>query len=369
MRCFFCALISAILLAWSADHASALDRQTCARYAKGATEAAARAKENHCGFDFDHDPRWSLQPGGHADWCLGVADKDTLLQEDNERTERIARCAACNRYADQAVAAAKELFADQCFPGFKLEDLDDEDRARWDENREGHFQWCMGLSYASFQQATDAERRARDSTLNQCRYNRRDAIAYCNQYVDSTRASARTYARLNCDNLDKVISAGATAEDDETRFSWCMATLVLKYSAGYGKTNSEYYAEKYATENEFTPTKQALEKAALACRLKKALNEKRNGRAAVPKLPKIPKTYPIDRGLSGKSRASGDAAKQESSNSGSGRADNPSVEGATPSSKLLAPGLLGGDRGLARQNPAAPGTLPPAPRSGNVYSR
>jgi hypothetical protein len=127
------------------------EQAACQNYANRAVMIADAAIKQQCGLS---GGRWSLDYGGHFDWCLGVpqAARD---QEDKARTDQFDGCMAskaaaadkslkdaCGLYAVTAVNHQKENLGRQCgFTG-----------GRWDEDWFSHFSWCVAVGPGSASQ-------------------------------------------------------------------------------------------------------------------------------------------------------------------------------------------------------------------------
>ena len=135
----------------------------CAQYAQEAFEAQQKNLKEQCGLSGD---RWSLDWGGHRNWCLSVPEANAQ-SESSARSADLARCTACNTYAQTAFEAQQKNLSRSC--GFSGD--------RWSLNFADHRAWCMGAPSA----AAEAETQARTADLAKCN----QCDDYARQAVDA----------------------------------------------------------------------------------------------------------------------------------------------------------------------------------------
>jgi hypothetical protein len=109
----------------------------CDQYVKDALQAANAAQRNACPDQGPNNPRWSFDANVHRRWCL-QANPDSVTDEYNKRHKFLGLCQTCRAYARAAKAAADDNIAFKC--GFEKGYP-----ARWSDNEDDHFRWCMGL--------------------------------------------------------------------------------------------------------------------------------------------------------------------------------------------------------------------------------
>jgi hypothetical protein len=130
------------------------DTTRCEHYASMAVAQYQQNLANRCGFT---GARWSDNYQGHYGWCLtasqAFADSETQARVDglNKCTKTNPRC---EHYARTAVAQYQQNLARRCgYTG-----------ARWSDNYQGHYGWCLTASQAF----ADSETQARVDGLNKC---------------------------------------------------------------------------------------------------------------------------------------------------------------------------------------------------------
>lgn len=170
---------------------TALDQcMRCDRYARAAVDAHARNQSNACGYTGD---AWSPDFLNHRAWCQSVpqanADAETRL-----RADALAKCASCDGYARDAVAAHERNGSLGC--GFGGD--------RWSQNFAGHRAWCIGAA----QSQIDAERAARNTLLQQC--------VACEPYAAAAEAAQRKNRDFDCG-----YTGDAWSDNRSGHLAWC----------------------------------------------------------------------------------------------------------------------------------------------------
>jgi hypothetical protein len=138
--------------------------------------------------------RWSENRQGHYDWCRR-ARESSANDETRARSNAISTCRRCHSYAGGAIVSARANVDLRCgFTG-----------PRWGMDFEGHRRWCLGARQSS----QEAEDRARDRALRECRRPARPlpsgpiptppAVRFCTDDCNScTRQGLRCSLNNNC---------------------------------------------------------------------------------------------------------------------------------------------------------------------------
>ena len=129
-----------LALATLSSPANANSHLNCDAYAKEAVIQQQRNVDFECGFGGDG---WSFDYQAHFNWCNTSAQMADLTANDRSRNEELGQCFdfkayMCQGYADGAIQAYNR--GQQLGCGFT--DL------LYANDQEGHFNWCMGVSYA-----------------------------------------------------------------------------------------------------------------------------------------------------------------------------------------------------------------------------
>jgi hypothetical protein len=130
--------------------------QRCSPYADQAVEMfnSSNSWDAKCGFS---GPDWSANRSDHFKFCV-AAHQETTEARTAHRTERLGRCRACKRYADEAIDQVNQRIrtcqTKQSGPA-------------WSTNRMNHYNWCMKLDNLM---PTFRERDARQRAVEACGY-------------------------------------------------------------------------------------------------------------------------------------------------------------------------------------------------------
>jgi hypothetical protein len=146
------------------SHCSAWQNFKLSRFTECETYALKAIEDSKagaaCGFS---GLRWDTDINNHLNWCLNVDDRALPSGETTARTRGLADCTKqnnapvfCQKYVDEAVAAAKQNETLGC--GYS--------GARWDTDPNGHLAWCLALR--GDQSAPNTETAARTTGLAAC---------------------------------------------------------------------------------------------------------------------------------------------------------------------------------------------------------
>ena len=135
--------------------------EACDNYADDAHNQVERS--GGCGLTGD---QWDPDRNHHLSWCMNLSADDfpsATVTHNTEREFALSDCtvnkAYCQRYADEAVAAANSNIAEKCNytrpPG------------RWSTVGNEHYQWCRALSPDQSWPATESAKRSQG--LEDCR--------------------------------------------------------------------------------------------------------------------------------------------------------------------------------------------------------
>lgn len=195
-----------IVAVGSASTTRAESEGVCNTYADNAVRAqAANLERSGCRKTGD---MWSLNRGGHYDWCRRSSPQ-AVAAEHKKRMDELTKCTMegksrppdpnierCNRYADEAMAAIRKV-GDRCSGGVMS-------GARWDPDRDAHFRWCMD---------TRPEHVTREQGL---RNHDADKCVRCFDYMNEAERQTMENENRGCG-----FTGPQWTKDKAAHFRWC----------------------------------------------------------------------------------------------------------------------------------------------------
>lgn len=181
--------------------------QRCQDYANAAVRANQINTSKGCGYT---GARWTNDYNGHYNWCLR-APRNSAHQETQARKIFLDNCGVnksnvtqrCRQYATAAVRANKINTSKGC--GYS--------GARWTNDYNGHYNWCLRAP----QSTADQETQARRTSLNNCSAGSNNITQRCKNYASAA-------VRANQQNVSNRCGyTGARWTNDYNgHYNWCL---------------------------------------------------------------------------------------------------------------------------------------------------
>ncbi len=143
-------IITALVVFSSASATS--NSSFCRSYASTAVSQNNQNVNRGCGYSGN---RWTNNYDGHYNWCMGV-NRSTANSETNARRQGLNQCSSgggsnasfCRNYASTAVNQNNQNVSHGC--GYS--------GARWSNDYNGHYNWCMGAGRSTANYETNERR-------------------------------------------------------------------------------------------------------------------------------------------------------------------------------------------------------------------
>jgi hypothetical protein len=180
----------------------------CGNHMRRTNDQIKQATQNGCIGDLGagNPYRWGTGRG-HYDWCMTVK-KSTSDGELRARDEGLNKCNFCNDYRRKTEDQVNSAKQHGCIDDLRGRSADN--RNRWGDNFDGHFQFCMREDPGFL----NRELGARAGELNHC--------AFCTGYQKATDNQIQQAKNMGCIDQMRAINANRWG-DGLGHLHWCMS--------------------------------------------------------------------------------------------------------------------------------------------------